>query len=277
VKAIATLLSFLLAVFLTNPLGAQDLSGVWKGSLLMGGGCFSVNNIEIQLHGSGGTFTGDCYHYENLNFYVKKKIGGSYDAEQKRLVLHESLVTTFHIPTSCKICIKNFDLQYSRKGPVEILTGTWNGKVLGTDDSCSTGPITLSRIRESAFKEVPEVLVDTGTLRLDFYDNAVVDGDSITVLVDKNVVIAHQRLTTKPITTYITIDLRHSFHEIEMVAENLGSIPPNTAMLIITAGSKKYQLFLSSTKTKSAMVRFVYDKKEEEKKEGESGSANNQN
>ena len=45
-----------------------------------------------------------------------------------------------------------------------------------------------------------------------------------------------------------------------MVAENLGSIVPNTALLIITAGKKKYQLFLSSTEQKSAKVRFVYDK-----------------
>jgi type IV secretory pathway VirB9-like protein len=45
-----------------------------------------------------------------------------------------------------------------------------------------------------------------------------------------------------------------------MVAENLGSIPPNTAMLVVTAGEKRYQLFLSSTTEKSARVRFVYNK-----------------
>jgi hypothetical protein len=45
-----------------------------------------------------------------------------------------------------------------------------------------------------------------------------------------------------------------------MVAENLGSIPPNTALLIITAGEKRYRLFLSSTEVKSAKVRFVYER-----------------
>jgi hypothetical protein len=57
----------------------------------------------------------------------------------------------------------------------------------------------------------------------------------------------------------VRIDPQNTFQEIEMVAENLGSIPPNTALLIITAGKKRYQLFLSSTESKSAMVRFVYD------------------
>jgi hypothetical protein len=239
---------------------AQDLTGFWKGTLNMGGGCFAVNNIELQLHFNGNEVYGDCYQYENINYYVKKKITGRYDPSQKKLVLNESDVTTFHVHQGCSICVKNFYLSYSRSGTLETLSGTWDGKILGTNVDCSTGPISLSRIKESAFKEVPEVLVDTGTLRLDFYDNAEIDGDSITVVVNKNVVISHQRLTAKPITIFLKIDLQNTFQEIEMVAENLGSIPPNTAVLIITAGEKKYQLFLSSTQTKSAMVRFVYDK-----------------
>jgi hypothetical protein len=104
------------------------------------------------------------------------------------------------------------------------------------------------------------VAVDTGRIRLDFYDNATIDGDSITVLVNKQVVVSHQMLSARPITTYVTVDLSNPFFEIEMVADNLGTIPPNTALLIITAGTKKYELFLSSTQTKSAMIRIVYDK-----------------
>ena len=225
--------------------------------------CFAVNNVELQLHIRGTTVFGDSYHYENVNYYVKKKISGVYDSATKKLTLHEDYVTTFHIPQTCKICIKNFYLFYTREGKMETLNGSWDGKIKGTDQDCSGGPITLSRIKESAFKEVPEILVDTGTIRLDFYDNATIDGDSITVTVNRNVVISHQMLSAKPITAYVTVDLNNPFQEVEMIADNLGSIPPNTALLIITAGNKKYQLFLSSTKTKSAMIRIIYDKKKE--------------
>jgi hypothetical protein len=45
-----------------------------------------------------------------------------------------------------------------------------------------------------------------------------------------------------------------------MIGENLGTIPPNTALLIVTAGNKRYQLFLASNGKKNAQVRFVYDK-----------------
>lgn len=226
----------------------------------MSSGCFAVNNIELQLHIRGTEVFGDSYHYQDVNNYVKKKLTGTYDPATKKLVLHELYVTTFHIPGTCAICVKNYYLSYNKDGTLETLNGNWDGKILNTGVDCSTGPITLSRIKESAFKEIPEIAVDTGRIRLDFYDNATIDGDSITVLVDKKVVATHQLLSTKPITAWVTIDLDNPFHEVEMVAENEGSIPPNTALLIITAGTKKYQLFLSSTKTKSAMIRILYDK-----------------
>ena len=45
-----------------------------------------------------------------------------------------------------------------------------------------------------------------------------------------------------------------------MVGENMGTIPPNTALMIINAGDKRYQLYLTSDDKKNAMVRFVYEK-----------------
>lgn len=253
-------LLFILLLFSAG-IEAQNLSGIWKGSLGMSGGCFAQNNLEIQLQIVGDSVFGSCYQYENINYYVKKKISGKYDAATKRLILNEGDITTFHIHDHCSICVKNFYLSFGKNDNVETLYGEWDGRILGSGNSCSPGPIVLYRTKESAFQEVPEILVDTGQIRLDFYDNAQVDGDSITILVDKKMVASHQRLNTKAITIYVTVDLHNSFHEVEMVAENLGSIPPNTAMLIITAGKDRYQLFLTSTTSKSAMVRFVYDKK----------------
>ncbi len=228
----------------------------------MTGGCFPVNYIELQIHINGEGVTGDSYHYLDINNYVKKNFDGTYNASAKKVYIREAEVTTFQIPVTCTVCIKNYNLYYSSNGKQETLSGSWTGKVMNTDIDCQPGQIVLTRVKESAFKEIPEIKVDTGKIRLDFYDNGEIDGDSITVLVNKKVVLSHQRLTAKPITSYINMDLNSPFQEVEMVAENLGTIPPNTALLIITAGKKRYELFLSSTETKSARVRFVYDKKE---------------
>lgn len=238
----------------------QNMNGIWKGTLTMRGGCFPENYIELQITIIGNTVTGDSYHYLDIDNYIKKKCSGYYDEASKKIILQEEIVTTYKIPYHCVICIKRYELIYSKNGDKETLIGGWTGKIIDTNSDCLPGTITLSRIKESAFKEIPEVKVDTGTLRLDFYDNGEIDGDSITVKVNNKIVLTHQKLTAKPVTAYVRIDLNNTFQEIEMIAENLGSIPPNTALLIITAGEKKYQLFLSSTETKSARVRFVYEK-----------------
>ena len=237
---------------------SQNLSGFWKGTLSMQG-CFPENNIELQITLKGNNSNGDSYHYQDINNYVKKKFNGNYIGVTKKLSLQEGIVTTYHIPGRCVICVKKYDLTYSKDGNIETLSGDWTGNVQNTTLSCEGGRIILTRTAESAFKEIPEIKVDTGTIRLDFYDNAQIDGDSITILVNKQVVLKHQRLSAKPITTYLRIDLHNTFHEVEMIAENLGSIPPNTAILIVSTGEKRYLIHLLSSDTKSAKVRFVYD------------------
>lgn len=226
----------------------------------MGKACFPINNLELQIRVKGDSAFGDSYHYLDVDNYIKKNFVGSYNAASKSLVLQEALVTTYKIPTRCVVCIKKYSLQYSREGNKEILTGTWTGNIMDTNVECGPGTLILTRIKESFFKEAPEITVDTGTIRLDFYDNGTVDGDSITVLVNKKVILTHQKLTAKPVTAFIRIDEANTFQEIEMLGENLGSIPPNTALLIVTAGTKRYRLDLSSTETKAAKVRFVFNK-----------------
>ena len=230
-------------------------------------GCFPQNNIELQIKLLDGAATGDSYHYQDIDNYVKKEFTGRFNAESKRLLVQEGSVTTYHIPFRCVICVKQFDLVYSRNGNIETLSGQWDGHVLNSGSRCSGGSIVLTRVKESAFKEIPEISVDTGTIRLDFYDNAEIDGDSITVKVNNTVVLSHQRLTAKPLTTYIRVDLNNPFYEVEMIGENLGTIPPNTAVLIITAGEAKHRLWLSATGTRSARVRFVYEGLKKEAKQ----------
>lgn len=239
---------------------AQDLNGVWKGTLTQqAGGCFPVYYIELQVNLEGETVQGASYHYSDITNYVKKKYSGSYDPSLKKLSLKEGPVQTFKIPADCTPCIKNYELWYSRNGDKETLRGEWNGKVMNSTLECQPGQLVLTRVKESAFKEVPEVEVDTGTIKLDFYDNGEIDDDTISVFVNKKLILGRERLGTKPSTTYIKMDLEHTFQEIEMVAENLGRIPPNTALLIVTAGTKRYRLYLTSTQQKSAMVRFIYE------------------
>ena len=61
-------------------------------------GCFPQNNIELQIQMDGQSSTGDSYHYQDIDNYVKKNFTGQYDPQQKRLLVKEGIVTTYHIP-----------------------------------------------------------------------------------------------------------------------------------------------------------------------------------
>lgn len=45
-------------------------------------------------------------------------------------------------------------------------------------------------------------------------------------------------------------------NELLMFAENLGNIPPNTALMVITDGSKRYEVRLAADLKNNASVRF---------------------
>jgi hypothetical protein len=131
--------------------------------------------------------------------------------------------------------------------------------VMNGTAACTPGKIILHRVAQSEFNHIQEIKVDTGLIRLDFYDNAEIDGDSITVTLDNRPLLSHQKLGLKPLTLEVKVDLEHREQEITMIADNLGTIPPNTAMVIITAADKKYRLFLKSDKQRSAQVRVIYE------------------
>jgi len=146
---------------------------------------------------------------------------------------------------------------------------------------CPPGKITLQKVMQSEFpihirqndtlakiqqtlklqsrdKDIVRTIqVDTSELRIDLYDNAEIDDDTITVFLNNTLLLYRKRLTDKPLTLTV-----HAFpgteYELMMYADNLGRIPPNTALMVITAGKNKYELRLASTEQKSAVVRFVY-------------------
>lgn len=260
--------------------GAQDINGIWKGKLVMApGGCFPVYNIELQIQVAGTKITGTAYHFSDSLNYVRENFEGSFKKDSNSIVIQETGIITFRIKEDCVPCIKRYSLSYHKGGgnvvTEEQLRGGWTGKATDGKTACDPGTIVLTRFDKSTFKPEPklpetltkrkaelvkEIKVDTGNIRLDFYDNGQIDGDTISVYANNMPVVSRQRLTTKPVTINIRVDLRRPEQEIIMVGENLGSIPPNTALMIVTAGDKRYQLYLTSDEQKNAMVRFIYEK-----------------
>jgi hypothetical protein len=88
------------------------------------------------------------------------------------------------------------------------------------------------------------------------YDNGTIDNDTVSVYVDNKLVVSKQRLTEKAITVKLKLD--EDEHELVMVAENLGEIPPNTSLMVVNAGEQTYEVRITSTEQKNAVVVFKY-------------------
>lgn len=98
--------------------------------------------------------------------------------------------------------------------------------------------------------------VSSDSVRLSFYDNAEVDGDSISVFLNGKLVVAHQELTERAFNVYVQLDRNLAVNEVSMFAENLGKYPPNTALMVISDGDKRYETFLSSDYNGNATIRL---------------------
>ncbi len=105
---------------------------------------------------------------------------------------------------------------------------------------------------------VKTITTSAKEIKIDLYDNGEIDGDTISVYDNNKLIISKKGLTDKAISFTIKTDENVSTHEFVMVAENLGSIPPNTALMVITAGTQRYELFLTSTEQKNAVVVVEY-------------------
>lgn len=243
------------------------------------GGCFPVYNIEFQLQVAGTKVTGSAYHFSDSSNYVRENFEGTYNRDSNQVLIQENGIVTFRIKEDCVPCVKKYTLSFHKGGgnvvTEEQLRGTWTGKATDGKTTCDPGTLVLTRFDKSTFKPdfklpptltkrkaelVKEIKVDTGTIFIDFYDNGQVDGDTISVYANGMPVVSNKRLTTKPVSITVRIDMKRQEQELIMVGENLGDIPPNTALMIVNAGEKRYQLYLTSDEQKNAMVRFIYEK-----------------
>jgi hypothetical protein len=117
----------------------------------------------------------------------------------------------------------------------------------------STLPLVLTT-RENAL--VRRIETGPGELKIELYDNGEIDGDTVSIYHNNVLIKSHAGLSDKPISFTIPIDATQPHHELIMVADNLGSIPPNTSVMIITTATNRYEVFISSTEQKNAKVIF---------------------
>jgi len=261
---------------------SQEISGFWRGKLVTGpGGCFPVYQTELQINCTGPEISGKAYHFSDSSNFISNNLVGTWDSVKRIARLRETGIVTFRLKEECIPCLKNYEFTLSAGTFDRIkelqLRGNWStpsGLAIDGITPCAPGTIVLSRFEKSVFpmasaqtppppkkidQLVQEIRLDSGAVQLAFYDNGQIDGDTISVFINKKPVVLRQMLRTEPITLTIWIDPKEPVKEIVMVGENLGQIPPNTALMVVTTPSGRHQIYLTADEQKNALVRLIYE------------------
>ena len=141
-------------------------------------------------------------------------------------------------------------------GPEKKMIDTPKKVVIKPANPVITPKVLVSRENEL----VKTIVTKSKEIVINIYDNGSIDNDTVSVYLDKKLVLSKKRLTDKALTLKIQLDDDQDYHELVMVAENLGEVPPNTSLMIVHAGEKQYEVRITSTEQKNAVVIFRYDK-----------------
>jgi hypothetical protein len=106
-----------------------------------------------------------------------------------------------------------------------------------------------------------EIEVGSDSVRISLYDNGDVDGDTISIFLNKIPVLSGQEITSQALNIYVHLDSKKAINEITMYADNLGKIPPNTALMVVNDGEIRHEIYLSSSLTQNATVRIKRKKR----------------
>ena len=111
-------------------------------------------------------------------------------------------------------------------------------------------------INSRVIETIQSVNYSSDSLVISLYDNGEVDGDTVSVLMNGNVIMPMVGLTTNAVRKTInTKDITDSI-QIVMYAENLGTLPPNTGLLIVYDGKERYEIRFSGDLKRNAAIVF---------------------
>ena len=115
--------------------------------------------------------------------------------------------------------------------------------------------ITTPAFETRVTKEEKLIQVTNNRIKVDLYDDGDVDNDIVSVFFNKTSLVDKKALSDKAYTFMLDLTPGKN-NELLMFAENLGNIPPNTALMVITDGSKRYEVRLAADLKNNASVRF---------------------
>jgi hypothetical protein len=142
--------------------------------------------------------------------------------------------------------------------------------VIVENETISTNTIAQNTIRNQPInlpwvlvgrenKLVKKIITNNKNISLDLFDNGTIDNDTIIVFDNKKLLVNKKRLSYKAIHLEFNFTENLREHEVIIVAHNMGTVPPNTALLLFKDGKARQEYFITSTNKINAKILIVYE------------------
>jgi hypothetical protein len=253
----------------------QDLTGQWTGSAISEG---QNHKLVLSITEGDSSFAGVLHWYTPETRTIRHiLVSGRFYARDSTLSIREDSGVAQGPPGGFYI------LFYRRTaGRRDLLEGQWHGgdeftgrydltirlqkktppfipipvaTPLHKSDTLNIRRYPILQGRESVVAaRIP--VAGTDTARIELYDNGEIDGDSVSLFVNNELLVQHILLAAEPKVLFVPIDKSRPVNNLLLVAENLGRLPPNTALMVVTVHGKTYNLFLSTDYKKNASIEF---------------------
>nr|WP_294903480.1 hypothetical protein [uncultured Lacibacter sp.] len=288
---------FLLFMFCSSMVtSAQTVAGLWRGRFTSNRPLQAMLDYkyELLLFQEGNKITG--YSYSTLvngTYYAVCEISGNlFDGylvvtEKKTIYQNppgpEGTLQTHILFLNADVTEISGDWKQANKRQTQLLEESGKTFLKKEDDPTKSGLIKVLeqkntvqittpeekpkptpvlnkdsiRLSSRAVEVVQTIELKTDSVSFELFDDGLVDGDSVSVYANNSILLSRVAVSDKGIKQTVFIPSTDDGLLITFFAENEGSIPPNTGMLIIHTAEKKYEIRFRSDNKKSAAIRIL--------------------
>ncbi len=256
-------------------LSAQDISGVWVGNYRPSFFTATPEKlvIEISIY-NDSLITGASHLYYKHQQYEHYKIYGVYKKKKSIIYFSEDSTIAVKLGPMDENCRGSYTMKLTSTGNLLEMTGRWEDNSVSLFQCPPSGVWLEKKVNEN-IKQTNSASKDKGLERrsdiqslieissaekdsilIELYDNGIVDHDSASIYLDDSLLLHKQFVSSKPISLYVSLDRQRPISKLKLIAENLGSIPPCTVLMLIRTKKKRYEVNLSSNFNSNAVVEF---------------------
>ena len=117
-------------------------------------------------------------------------------------------------------------------------------------------PTAATDLAKRKVETIQTLYFKSDSLELVLYDNGEVDGDTVSIIMNGTVIMPKVGLSTNAVKKMISTKDAGDSIKIIMYAESLGTLPPNTGLLIVNDGTDRYEIRFSGDLERNAAIVF---------------------